>query len=158
MIFLHDCPFKGLGSLPEFLDLTPWCIMQQEDFCNNHWLDSPLHHTVERFDFPLQNAVARFDFPLQNAAVRFDSVLHNAKKRFDSPLHHAAGSQTLILIAPWIWKQIRKKLMNQGPRCVLLMKKNRGGKSHATVPLKRGKYSTAPSPPQRRVWLTTVCG
>ncbi len=26
--------------------------------------------------------------------------------------------------------------MNQGPRWVLLMKKNRGGKSHATVPLK----------------------
>jgi hypothetical protein len=26
--------------------------------------------------------------------------------------------------------------MNQGPRCVVLMKKNGGEKSHATVPLK----------------------
>jgi hypothetical protein len=57
--------------------------MQQEDFCNNHLLDSSLHHEVERFDSPLQNALARFDFPL-----------HNASERFDSPLHDAAGSQT----------------------------------------------------------------
>ncbi len=27
--------------------------------------------------------------------------------------------------------------MNQGPRCVVLMEKNEGEKSHATVPLKR---------------------
>jgi hypothetical protein len=73
--------------------------MQQEDFLNNHWLDSPLHHIAGRFDSPLKNAAARFDFPL-----------HNVAERFDSPLHGAAGSQTLILITPWIWKQIRKKL------------------------------------------------
>jgi hypothetical protein len=36
--------------------------------------------------------------------------LHNVAERFDSPLHHAAGSQTLILVTPWIWKHIRKKL------------------------------------------------
>ncbi len=28
MIFLPDCPFKGPGSLPKFLALTPGCIMQ----------------------------------------------------------------------------------------------------------------------------------
>ncbi len=73
--------------------------MQHEDFCNNHWLDSPLHHTADRFESLLQNAVASLDSPM-----------HNAEKRFDSPLHHAAGSQTLILITPRIWKQIWKNL------------------------------------------------
>jgi hypothetical protein len=68
MIFLHDCPFKGLGSLPEFLGLTP----------RSH-IDSLLHH-----------AVVRFDSPLRNAAERFDSLLHNAAARFDSPLHYTA--------------------------------------------------------------------
>jgi hypothetical protein len=29
---------------------------------------------------------------------------------------------------------------NQGPRWVLLMKKNGGGKSHATVPLKKHSH------------------
>jgi hypothetical protein len=28
VIFLPDCPFKGPGSLPKFLDLTPGCIVQ----------------------------------------------------------------------------------------------------------------------------------
>ncbi len=84
--------------------------MQLEDFCNNHWLDSPLHNTAERFDSPLHKAAERFDFPLQNVVVRLDSPLQKAAERFDSPMHHAAGSQTLILITPRIWKQIRKKL------------------------------------------------
>jgi hypothetical protein len=67
MIFLHDGPFKGLGSLPEFLDLTPRCQ-----------IDSPLHHAAERFYSPLQHTAARCDSPLHNAAERFDSPLQNA--------------------------------------------------------------------------------
>ncbi len=38
--------------------------------------------------------------------------------------------------------------MNQGPRCVVLMKKNGGGKSHATVPLNGGDQS----------WITQLTG
>ncbi len=71
MIFLHDCPFKGLGSLPEFLDMTPCCQ-----------IDSPLHHATVRFDSPLHNAAERFDSPLQNAVGKFDSPLYYAAGRF----------------------------------------------------------------------------
>ncbi len=78
------------------ISVTPHCIMQREDFCNNHWLDSLRHHTAERFDSLLQHA----------GVLRFD----NAAGRFDSLLHHAAGSQTLIITTLWIWKQIWKKL------------------------------------------------
>ncbi len=78
--FLHDCPFKGLRSLPEFLDLTPRCQ-----------IDSPLPnwHAAERFDSPLQNAVGKFDSPLHHTAERFDSPLQNTAARFDSPLNNA---------------------------------------------------------------------
>jgi hypothetical protein len=76
--FLHDCPFKGLGSLPEFLDLTP-----------RSQIDSLLHHAAVRFDSLLHHAVVRFVSPLQNVASRFDSLLHNAAERFDSLLQNA---------------------------------------------------------------------
>ncbi len=45
--FSPDCPFKGPGSLPKFLDSTPSCI--------------------------IQNAVARYASMLPNAVERFDS-------------------------------------------------------------------------------------
>jgi hypothetical protein len=48
--------------------------MQREDFCDNHLLDFPLHHAVDRFDSPLQNAVAIFDSPLHDAAVSQTSI------------------------------------------------------------------------------------
>jgi hypothetical protein len=84
----------------------------------------------------------------EKTVVRFDSPLHHAAVRFDSPLHHAAGSQTLILITPQIWKQIRKKLRIwirvQGG--YFWWKKTGGGKSHATVPLGRS-YSA------KSIWL-----
>jgi hypothetical protein len=105
--------------------LTPCCIMQREDFCNNHWLYSPLHHTAERFGSPLQNATARFDSPL-----------HTAAERFDSPLHYAARSQTLILITPRIWKKIRKNLGYESGSKVCSFDEKKGGKYHATVPLR----------------------
>ncbi len=38
--------------------------------------------------------------------------------------------------------------MNQGPRWVLLMKKNGGGKSHATVPLRMRSHFLSASPTQ----------
>ncbi len=95
----RDASCSGDIWLPDAKCIRKVCIMQREDFCNNHWLDFLLHHTAERFDSPLQNAAARFDSPL-----------HNAAERFDSPLHHAAGSQTLILITSRIWKQIQRKL------------------------------------------------
>jgi hypothetical protein len=47
--------FKGPGSLPKFIDLTPGCIMQI---------------AVARFDSVLHNAVERFDSPLPYAGVR----------------------------------------------------------------------------------------
>jgi hypothetical protein len=53
-------------------DLTPCCLMQQEDFCDNHLLDSPLHHAAKRSS--LQNAAARFDYLLLHAAAGFDST------------------------------------------------------------------------------------
>jgi hypothetical protein len=98
--------------------------MQRENFCNNLWLDSPLHQTAARLDSPVQDAVARFDSPL-----------HNSVERFDSSLHHAAGSQTLIIVTPRIWKQIRKTWL------LLMKKKNGGGKAHATVPLIYALYA-----------------
>jgi hypothetical protein len=52
MRFLHDCPFKGLGSLPELLDLTTRCQ-----------IDSPLHPEVVRFDSQLHHPAVRFDSP-----------------------------------------------------------------------------------------------
>ncbi len=52
--FSHDCPFKGPGSLPKFLDLTPCCQ-----------IDSPLHHVAVRFD--------------SRCIIQFDSPLHDAK-------------------------------------------------------------------------------
>ncbi len=58
--FLHDCPFKGLGSL----DLT-------------------LHHAAVRYDSPLHHAAVRFDSPLHHAAERFDSLFQSAGARFD---------------------------------------------------------------------------
>ncbi len=102
MIFLHDGPFRGQGSLPEFLDLTPRCQIDSPLHHAEVRFDSPLYHAAERFDSPLHHAAERFDSPLQSAAARFDSSLHNAAERFDSPLqnvvgkfdsplHHAAG-------------------------------------------------------------------
>jgi hypothetical protein len=54
--FLHDCSFKGLGSLPKFLDFTLCCQ-----------INSLLHH-----------AAVRYDSLLHHAAVRFDTLLHHA--------------------------------------------------------------------------------
>ncbi len=50
------------------------------------------------------------------------------------PAHHA----NQFKYSQRIWKQICKNIsdMNQGPRWVLMMKENGGGKSRATVPLK----------------------
>ncbi len=79
-VFLHDCPFKGLGSLPESLDLTPRCQ-----------IDSPLHHAAVRFDCRPHHAAVRFDSPLHHAAERFDSLLQSAAERFDFPLQNAVG-------------------------------------------------------------------
>ncbi len=63
--------------------------MQREDFYNNHWLDSLLNHTAERFDSPLQNAAARFDSPLHNAAER----LHEFESKFEKNLGYESGSK-----------------------------------------------------------------
>ncbi len=78
--FLHDCPFKGQGSLPEFLDLTPYCQ-----------IDSTLHHAVVRFDTPLHHAAEKSDSPLQDAAGSHISLLQKAEGRFDYLLRDAAG-------------------------------------------------------------------
>ncbi len=55
IFFLPDCPFKGPGSLPKFLDLTPGCIVQ---------------NAMARFASVLHNAVEWFDSPLPYAGVR----------------------------------------------------------------------------------------
>jgi hypothetical protein len=83
VIFLHDCPFKGLGSLPKFLDLTPRCQ-----------IDSPLHHPAVRFDSPLHHAVVRFGSLLHFAAVRSDPSLQDAAESHISTLQNAVGDFT----------------------------------------------------------------
>ncbi len=56
------------------------CIRKLEDFCKNHWFDSPPRFAVERYDLRLQRT-----------AVKFDSTVHHAAVRSDSPLQNAAG-------------------------------------------------------------------
>ncbi len=73
MICLHDCPFKGLGSLPEFSDLTPRCQIDSQLHDAAVRFDSSLHHAAIRFDMSLHHAAERFDSPLQSAAARFDT-------------------------------------------------------------------------------------
>ncbi len=90
VIFLHDCPFKGLESLPEFIYLTPRCQFDSPLHHAAVRFDSPLHHAAVGFDSLLHHAVVRFDSLLHNAAERFDSLLQNAVGKFDSPLHHTA--------------------------------------------------------------------
>jgi hypothetical protein len=90
--FLHDSSFKGLGSHPKLLDLTP-----------GYRIYSPLHHAVVRFDSPLHHAVVGFDSPLHQAVVRFDSPLHHAAERFYSSMD---SNQT----TPRILNQVLKKL------------------------------------------------
>ncbi len=100
---LHDCPFKGLGSLPEFIDLTPRCK-----------IDFLLHHAVQRFDSPLQHAAASFDSPLHNAAKIW---LPAAKYSRNIWLPAASCSEkisaTVIDLTP---SYIRRDLT---PRCIM---------------------------------------
>ncbi len=97
--FVHDCFFKGIGSLLKFLTrlpaakLTPCCIMQQEDLtprcitsyrCKMQWGVKNIRKELwmnRLFHFNRSCQVSS----LQNAAERFASLLHYAADRFDSP-------------------------------------------------------------------------
>jgi hypothetical protein len=62
-------------------DLIPRFMTQRQDFCKNHKLDSPLHHSAARFHSLLQYAAARFDSPLHNAAEsNFNSNIYTNLK------------------------------------------------------------------------------
>ncbi len=116
---LNDFPFKGLGNLPEFLNLTPHCIMQRQvksylASCSEDTLPGIFTSTprcmLQRQDLtprwicsgkiwlPAAFAAVRSDSPLQNATGSHISPLQNAAGRFlknhrlDSQLHHAAAS------------------------------------------------------------------
>jgi hypothetical protein len=62
-----------LFSLNFFVKSSRYNV-QLGDCCKNHWLDSPLHHAVERFDSLTQNVAERFDSPRRDAAERSDSL------------------------------------------------------------------------------------
>jgi hypothetical protein len=83
VIFLHDFPLKGRGSLPEFLDLTPHCQF-----------DSLLHDAPGSQTSPQHNAAGSQILPLHFAA---GSQMQRGVKSMNVAeiflLHDAIGSQ-----------------------------------------------------------------